>query len=189
MSLKVKAKSQAGKVLPAGVHQACLISVYDVGTHHNATFDKDVQRVVLTWEFPGQTITVDGIKKAMRKSKTYTASLSDKANLRKDLEAMKGSAFTKEESKGFPLQSLLGSNCLANISHTQGANGKTSASISALMPLMNDMTPLAPSETPISFDFDSSTSIPDDCPDWIVELIKEAKEYPAWAAARDEEPF
>lgn len=49
--------------------------------------------------------------------KRYTASLSAKANLRRDLENWRGKQFTKDELDGFDLAKLVGVNAMVNVIH------------------------------------------------------------------------
>lgn len=62
----------------------------------------------------------------------FTASLGEKANLRKFLEAWRGRKFTEAELDGFDLKNVLGKPCFLNIVHSE--DGKY-ANISSVMPL------------------------------------------------------
>jgi hypothetical protein len=61
--------------------------------------------------------TTDG--KPLIQSREYTVSLNEKANLRRDLEAWRGKAFSEDELKGFDISNILGHFCMVNISHRQ----------------------------------------------------------------------
>jgi len=100
--------------------------------------------------------------------KDYTHSLSKKSNLRKDLTAWRGKAFTDEELAGFDLDNLIGANCLLNIIHYQGQDGQTRAKISAISQLPKGMVKITP---------DTGREIPQ----WIADI--QAKAVPETATA------
>ena len=66
--------------------------------------------------------------------------MSEKANLRKDLEGWRGKSFTESELEGFDLEKLIGSNCMLNIVY----NKKGKAKISGISKLMAGLSPLIP---------------------------------------------
>lgn len=57
----------------------------------------------------------------------YTASLSEKANLRKHLEAWRGKKFTPEELEGFSLTNILGAPCMLSVIHSDQGKAKISS--------------------------------------------------------------
>ena len=65
-------------------------------------------------------------------SKRYTASLHEKAGLRKDLASWRGRDFTPEELKGFDLRDILGKSAFVSVVEV-AKDGKTFANIGALM--------------------------------------------------------
>jgi hypothetical protein len=73
-------------------------------------------------------------------SKFYTLSLSDKANLRKDLESWRGKQFTDAELEGFELKNLVGANCYLNLVETDKGKRK----IASIMPIKRTDTRLTP---------------------------------------------
>lgn len=111
---------------PAGTHVARCIKLIDIGTHHGEYQGKPTVRnqVIAQWELPNETIEVDGQAKPFIVSKFYTNSLSEKANLRKDLEAWRGKPFTPEELMGFDLMNILGKPCLVTIVHNEDGKAK-----------------------------------------------------------------
>jgi len=68
-------------------------------------------------------------------TKTYTASLNEKANLRKDLESWRGRPFTVEELQGFDLEKVVKAPCMLNLVAQTTKAGKTWTGIAAIMPL------------------------------------------------------
>jgi len=106
---------------------------------------------------------------------SYTASLSEKANLRKDLESWRGRAFTPEELKGFDITKILGQPCMISVKHkTSQTNGKTYANIASISRLVKGMeTPKAEGDL-IAFDIDNHTREQYDAlPEWLQKLVSE----------------
>lgn len=68
----------------------------------------------------------------------YTASLAEKAVLRRDLENWRGRPFSREELAGFDLFRILGTACQLIVTHTaQGA--ETYANVTGVMGFPRDM--------------------------------------------------
>ena len=79
---------------------------------------------------------------------TYTASMSEKANLRKLIESWFGKKFTNDEAAAdFDMAKLLGKRCLLNITHTEKGDKKY-ANISAATPLPKGMVSNEPQHNP-----------------------------------------
>lgn len=170
-----------------GLHQAVCSGLYDLGTHHNAKFDKWSHQCLIMWELPELRITIKKDDKEVDMprviSKKYTLSLGEKSNLRKDLQSWRGKVFTNEELEGFDLQNILGKNCMIQIIHNS-KDGKTYANIGTIIPLIKG-NPIKESEMKIQyFSMDDHEAIPDFTPKWIKELILSSKEY----SDKQEEP-
>jgi hypothetical protein len=125
---------------PAGVHQAVCVDVVDLGiievTWQGKT--KKQHKVKVVWQI--NEARDDG--KPFLVQKRYTASLHEKAGLRKDLESWRGRAFTEDELRGFDLEALLGANCLVNVMHAE-RGGETYANVAAVMALPKGMPKIA----------------------------------------------
>ena len=115
---------------PVGNHAARCVSVIDLGTQEGEWQGKPLSRrqVVLQWELPDE-LMADG--RPFLVSKFYTASLSDKATLRHDLEAWRGREFTDEELSGFESKNILDKGCMVQIIHTEKKKAKV-ANVAAL---------------------------------------------------------
>lgn len=117
---------------PAGTHLGRCIKLIDIGTQKGeyqgqATFKR---QIIVGWELPSELMqTGEYAGKPFCVSKFYTASLSEKANLRKDLENWRGRAFTDEELRGFDLSSILGKPCMLSIV----LNDKNNARVGGVM--------------------------------------------------------
>lgn len=128
--------------VPAGTHQSVCYDIWDIGfqegewkgkklVQHKIIVAFEINELVLEGEFAGKRMTIN---------KFYTLALSEKANLRKDLEGWRGKSFTETELKGFDIEKLVGVNCMLNIIH----NEKGKAKISGISKMMNGLMPLIP---------------------------------------------
>ena len=82
-------------------------------------------------EFAGQPYLI---------TQRYTASLGDKANMRKSLESWRGRKFTEAELEAFDLKNVLGKACMLNMVHSDPKAGKVYSNIATMMPLPAGMT-------------------------------------------------
>jgi hypothetical protein len=165
--------------IPAGLQQAILYSLVDIGSHEGEYQGvKNVRRlVILTFELPNQTIEVDGVTKPMAISSTYTLSLHKKAKLRIQLESWRSKPFTERELiDGFELKDILGVNCQLNIVHND-KDGKTYANIGTIVPLGTGMVKLAPFNEIVYYEMGEGQSIPEKAPDWIRAKIMASLEW------------
>jgi len=186
MSLMVKERSGTDiEPIPAGVHVAICYGIVDLGTHHNPTFGNDAHKVLVQWEIPevrgdfereGQKVN---LPRAI--SKRYTLSLSEKANLRRDLESWRGRKFTASELSGFDLKAVLGAACQLQIVHETGkTDGRTYATIAAIMALPKGMARPKPENPPSFFSFEEvgeKPSLPSGLPEWVSKLVMESREW------------
>lgn len=161
---------------PEGTHLATCYMVADVGTQTTVFNgqEKQQKKIIIGWELPHETMS-DGRPFAI--TQRYTASLNEKASLRKDLEAWRGCAFTEDQLKGFSLSAILGKNCFLNIIHQEN-NGKTYTNVKAVMAVPKGTPEVKPVNPIVFFDmdeFDNETFVR--LPNWIQELIKKSQEY------------
>lgn len=136
--------------VPAGTYQAVCSGVYDIGRQkqewkgetkytHQIIIRFELNKTIQDGEYAGKRYTIN---------KFYTASLHEKAGLRKDLESWRGRPFTAEELKGFDVDAVIGANCLLGVVHTEKGKAKI-VSVSPLMDGMNKIIPeLNSKETP-----------------------------------------
>jgi len=139
----VKEPEQQFIPAPAGVHVAVCVDEIDLGIvarQFGGNESRKTQMVRLVWQIAEEM--KDG--KPYLVKKDYTASLHEKASLRKDLEGWRGRAFTSDELAGFDLENVVGAACMLNIIHRQGNKGGTFANIQAIMPLAKAMAKLTP---------------------------------------------
>jgi hypothetical protein len=105
---------------PVGTYAARCVRLIDLGTQHGEWEGKPNTRnqVLVSWELPTELMK-DGeyAGKPFMVSKFYTNSLGEKANLRRDLEAWRGRAFSPQELDGFDLMNILGKACMVSLIH------------------------------------------------------------------------
>lgn len=172
MSTTVKAKGDFAQV-DAGTHTAYCYAVIDIG-HQESMYQgkRNVKpQVILCFEFPSERVNIDGEDKPMIMSTFYTASLSTKANLRGDLEAWRGRAFTPQELDGFELKNVIGKPVTVSVFHNE--SGK--ARIKGLSAAMKGVQLPAMYNKPLWFDLDvHGVNSPEyrAVPEWIQEFIQ-----------------
>lgn len=132
MSTVVKAASGGDfEMTPEGTYIGRCIKIIDLGTQTTTgQFGTKLQRkMMIQWELLDDEIQMkDG--RPFAATQFYTASLHEKAQLRKDLEAWRGKKFTEAELEGFDLKNVLGAYCMLQIVHS--ADGQY-ANVNAIM--------------------------------------------------------
>lgn len=195
MSLTVNGES-APSIAPVeeGTHLGVCSMLIDLGMQYSEVYKKSQRKVLIGWELPDETIEIDGEQKPRVMSKRYTANLSEKSNLRKDLASWRGRDFTPEELKAFDLKNIVGASCLLTVIHSKNGE-KTYANIQSVVKLPKGMARQALSEPPVVFDLDTDPlEMVENFPTWIAELIKKSETYqarltpPVTAAAADNQP-
>lgn len=169
------------KPVPEGAYIATCVRLIDLGTQIT-TFqgaDKLQRKVLVAWEVPDEIVEYDGEQRPALIMSRYTASLSDKANLRKHLEAWRGRRFTDDELKGFDLKNVLGKPCQIQVVHSpDGAY----ANVAAIMALPKGTSPPAIHHPLIHFSLDEgefSEGIYDGLSDKLKAQIAGSPEYKA----------
>jgi len=111
---------------PEGLHPAVCCDVIDLGLIEGQYGQK--HKVKIRFDVRPE----DG--ESYQMTKWYTLSLSEKANLRKDLETWRGRKFTAVELGGFDLEKLLGVNAQVQVVHAPGDDGKVYARVLSIIP-------------------------------------------------------
>ena len=135
----------------AGTAQAVCCGVWDLGLQKTVfNGEQKIQhKVIVAWEI-NETINAPESEyhgQPYMLTKKYTLSLSEKANLRKDLESWRGRPFTDEEvAAGVDLEKLYGVNCLLGVSHENGKAdpSKTYAVVTSILPLVKGTPAIRP---------------------------------------------
>lgn len=111
---------------PVGTHVARCVKIIDIGTQKGEYQGKATikRQCIIGWELPNELMSEgDYAGKPFVVSKFYTASLGEKANLRKDLANWRGRDFTEAELAGFEAKNILGKPCMLSL--TTNDKGKT----------------------------------------------------------------
>lgn len=163
---------------PAGTHVARCIKLIDLGTQRGEYQGKPTRRnqVLVSWELPGELIEIDGEEKPIVTSRFYTNSLTEKANLRADLETWRGRSFTEQELDRFDLETILGKPCLLNI--VSKGDGKTKVASVAGLPKGMDCPPQVNEAFTFWLDeFDAGKF--DELSDGIKKIVEKSEEFQA----------
>ena len=158
------------ELAPEGNHLAVCYMVCDLGYHETEWLGvkSNTRKVRLSFELSG-TAMEDG--RPFSISRNYTLSLSNKANLRKDLQSWRGRAFTEEELKGFDLFNVLGKACLVNVIHTvDGQRTYANAASIASLPKGTPSPDICNDLVKFSLD-DFNQSIYNALPEWLRNKI------------------
>ena len=130
--------------VPPGMHLARCYRIIDLGTQRSEYMrqEKYGAKVMFQFEVHGEDDkgkplqTSDG--RPLSIAKSYTVTLSEKSNLRKDLQMWRGREFTAEELRGFELKNVLGAWAMLTVVHTE-SNGKTYSNIASVNPVPVNM--------------------------------------------------
>lgn len=133
-------KFTQGPPAPEGPQQAVCVDVVDLGLIEQTWGEETKHRhmIRIVWH-SAEVDEKSGKPYAI--SKRYTLSLDEKANLRKDLEAWRGRAFTEEELAGFDVESVIGANAFLSITQ-KVSKAITYANVTSIMKLPKGMTSL-----------------------------------------------
>ncbi len=130
--------SEGGKkeysLVPAATYPAICVDVVDNGWAENF-FDSTKKRrqIEICWLL--DEINPENDEKYKIKW-WYTASLDQKANLRKLLVSWRGKDFTDNELKKFDLETIIGADCLLNVTQYQKTDGDMRSKVeSAIKPM------------------------------------------------------
>lgn len=163
------------KQAPAGNHLARCVEIIDLGTQHGEyQGEPNVrQQILVRWELPLETIDTDNGPAPMLVSRFYTNSLSEKANLRKDLESWRGREFTQEELRKFDLMGILGKPCMVSLIHKEGK-----ARVASVGAVPKGMTPPPAHNTPKAFwldEYDDAAFLA--LPEGFQKIIRQSDEW------------
>lgn len=167
------------KPIAEGSYVAVCVRVIDLGTQISSFkgADKLQRKVLIAWEVPEVMVEFEGEERPALIQSRYTASLADKATLRKHLEAWRGRKFTEEELKGFDLKNVLGKACQIQVLHSDDG---AYANVAAIMALPKGMTSPAPHHPLINFSLDEgefSEGVYDSLTEKLRALIAQSPEY------------
>lgn len=148
----VKAPDQKFPTAPEGTFPAVCVDEIDLGKVPSTYNGEERMRhmVRLVWQIDEQISDVEAEKFQMAPGslyivkQDYTASLDEKAKLRKHLQSWRGRAFTPAELGGFDLGSIVGASCMVSIVHNAGRKGGTFANVEGVMKLLKGTVAMKP---------------------------------------------
>jgi hypothetical protein len=177
--MKFKASSSVDfEIAPAGNHVAFCTGIVDIGMQPGrGKYPQPRHEVYVRFELCNERIKYqrDGkeVEGPMSIGRTFTASMSEKANLRKFVEGLYGKPFPSDDvAEGFDFQALLGLQCLLNITHSE-RGGKRYANVMGAAPLPKGMPVTGKQENPsLFFDLENpSADVFDQLPKWLKEKV------------------
>lgn len=143
--MRFPAKASADfEIAPAGNHVALCNAVVDLGLQPgSAMYPAPRHQVYVRFELPTERVKFqrDGkeVEGPMQIGRTMTASMNQKATLRKFIESWFGKPFPSDERAGaFDLGDLIAKKCLLNVAHKEGAE-RTYANIVGASPIPRGM--------------------------------------------------
>lgn len=179
---------------PAGVFAARCTRIIDLGTHDGEWKGKAKKQHKIVFCFESAELMDDDAGEFAGKPflviQRYTASLSDKALMRKDLESWRGRKFTPAEIDAFDLHNVLGKACMLNMVHSDPApNGKVYSNAAAIMPLPAGMTaPKAVGDLVFFSLGEFDQSVYDSLSDYYKGEIAKSDEYKALTSSKPKAP-
>ena len=183
MSIIAKSSGNTERTLaPIGNHLARCVKMVHIGTAEETIQGtvKKLNKVKLSFELPDETHVFKEEKGAepFLVSKDYTLSMSEKANLRKDLESWRGKAFTPKQAEEFDITVLLGIPCMVNVIHkTAKSSGNDYVVISGITPLPKRVE--CPAQVIPSFEFNFTDAFENFelLDQWTQDKVRESDEY------------
>lgn len=163
--------------MEGGTYTGICVGAYYIGeqeTNYKGKTGYDRQ-VLLTFEFPDESIEIDGKQKPRQMSKTVTATTSKRGNLRGIASSLMKKDYTDEEFRLFDTDDLLGRSALLKV---EVNDSKERSKIVGWMPLPKGMPQPTTESELLAF---SVTEWDDDkfakLPEWVQERIKKSTEY------------
>ena len=177
MPLKYGTSSGGGdfKSVPPGSHIAVCNIVADLGLQPGSgLYPAPKNQVFLRFEVPEERVEYERDGKKLEGpiviGSTFTASMHEKANLRKQLEGWRAAAkFTDEEAANFDVSAVLGKACMISVIEKE-SNGKTYSNIAAISKLPKG-TPAPTAENPLIFYSEDNQTQFKLLPEWLQKKI------------------
>lgn len=183
MAIKAATTAQR-ELIPAGNYVAICYSMVQIGTIDNTYkgVTKKTPKVRLGWELCDELkVFKEGdIAKPLAIEKEYSLYMTDKSNLRKDLESWRGKTWTDKEAEDFDITNLVGAPCMLNIIHHTADSGKTYEKIAGITSLPKSVTAPKQFNPKRILQFDNwDQTVFDNLPAFITDQIKTSLEYQA----------
>lgn len=176
MALTYKVSGGGGdfKSVPAGSHIAVCDMVVDLGLQPGSALYPDPKhQVYLRFETPNERIEYERDGKKQEGPHvigiTFTASMHEKANLRKQLEGWRAKRFTDEEAAVFDVAGVLGKGCMLNVIAKEKGD-KTYMNIAGISKLPTGV-PMPKAENTLILFSEDNTESWDKLPEWLQKKI------------------
>ena len=161
------------KRAPAGSHVAVCNLVADCGLQPGFE-GKPQRKIYVRFEIPAERVEYEKDGKQAEGPLTigsfYTASMNEKATLRKHLEGWRGKTFTDDEAAEFDVSGLLGKACMLSVIEKE-SGGKTYSNIAGMSKLPKGFDSPKAENPLLYFDSTSKQADYDSLPKWLREKI------------------
>ena len=175
-SKKSGGASKNGRV-EDGTYAARIVQVVDLGVQKGEYKGEETIKpeVMITFEFPTETLTIDGEEKPRWLSKQFTVSMNEKSALYALVQAFDIDG--KATRRGSKPEGLLGLAGMVTVGSTASGNAK----VAGVSRLMKGLTVPELFNDPIYFDLDSTSDANNDSfqklPQWLQEKIQTAMNF------------
>lgn len=151
----------------------------DLGTHDKIWEGKSRKshEIRISWELPLETADFGKGEQPFAVHKTYTLSLSEKANLRHDLETWRSRPFTEAELAEFDVSKVLGAACMVTVTHVE-KKGSRYANVTAVTAIPKGMVCPILVNPLVEFSLEThDETVFRSLPDFLKELIESSDEW------------
>ncbi|WP_202844734.1 phage replication initiation protein, NGO0469 family [Luteimonas saliphila] len=164
------------KRAPAGSHIAVCNLVADCGLQPGSqAFPAPKRKIYVRFEIPAERVEYEKDGKQVEGPLTigsfYTASMNEKATLRKHLEGWRGKAFTDDEAAAFDVSALLGKAAMLSVIESE-SGGKTYSNIAGIGKMPKGMDPPEAENPLLYFDDSCGSKELEALPKWLREKIE-----------------
>ncbi len=176
MKFKATGGGEDFKRCPAGSHLAVCNMVADVGLQPGSRmYPNPKHKIYVRFEVPAERVEYEKDGKKIEGPITigtyYTASMSEKATLRKHLEGWRGKKFTDAEAEDFDVSAILGKACMLSVVETE-SDGKTYSNIANIGAVPKGLPPMQ-AENPLLYYAADDEKQFDKLPEWLQKKIVE----------------
>lgn len=176
LKFKASGGGEDFKRAPAGSHIAVCNLVADLGLQPGSrAYPSPKHKLYVRFEIPAERVEYEKDGKQVEGPITigsyYTASMSEKATLRKHLEGWRGRKFSDAEAEDFDVSAILGKACMLSVVENDH-DGKTYSNIASIGGLPKGM-PVPTAENPLLYYAEDDKSKYEKLPEWLRKKIDE----------------